>query len=95
MVIDLDRLDRDAIMPVDPLSLFFARGNAAFIRDVVVAGRKIVADGKTTGVDLPTIEKELRTMYRTSVKSYSAFAETWPRFEVPLRHWFEDRCGCG
>jgi cytosine/adenosine deaminase-related metal-dependent hydrolase len=29
VVIDLDRLDRDRIMPVDPLELLFARGNAS------------------------------------------------------------------
>ncbi len=43
IVLDLDRLDRDAIMDVDPLHLLFARGNASYVRDVVVAGRTIVA----------------------------------------------------
>jgi cytosine/adenosine deaminase-related metal-dependent hydrolase len=94
MVIDLERLDRDAFMPVDPLALLFARGNASYIRDVIVAGRTIVADGKPTGVDLPAIEHELRGMYRSSVKSYAAFGEAWPRFDGPLRSWFADRCGC-
>src|SRR5258705_348384 len=49
-------LDRDAIMPVDPLQLLFARGNASLVRDVVVDGRTIVHDGKPTGVDLAAIE---------------------------------------
>src|SRR5689334_338577 len=31
--IDLDRLDRDRIMPVDPIDLLFARGNASLVRD--------------------------------------------------------------
>jgi cytosine/adenosine deaminase-related metal-dependent hydrolase len=95
MVVDLATLDRDGIAPVDPLSLLFARGNASFIREVVVAGRKIVADGNPTGVDLPAIETELRAMYRTNVNSYAAFIDAWPRLETPLRQWFEDRCGCG
>jgi len=95
MVIDLDRLDRDAIMPVDPLALLFARGNASSIRDVIVAGRIIVADGKPTGVDLPAIEKELREMYRSSVKNYAAFGEAWSRFEAPLKRWFGGLCDCG
>ena len=42
VTIDLDRLDRDQIMPVDPLDLLFARGNASLVRDVVVDGRTIV-----------------------------------------------------
>ena len=52
VVLDLDRLDRDAIMAVDPLQLLFARGNASLVRDVVVDGRTIVREGKVVGVDL-------------------------------------------
>lgn len=85
---DLDRLDRDAIMPVDSLARLFAR-------DVIVAGRSIVADGEPTGVDVPTIEKELRGMYRNSVKGYAPFADAWPRFESTLSRWFAGACGCG
>ena len=39
VTIDLDRLDRDQIMPVDPIELLFARGNASLVRDVVVDGQ--------------------------------------------------------
>ena len=56
VTIDLDRLDRDQIMPVDPIELLFARGNASLLRDVVVDGRTIVSDGRCLGVDLPAIE---------------------------------------
>jgi cytosine/adenosine deaminase-related metal-dependent hydrolase len=94
IVMDLERLDRDAIMPVDPLSLLFARGNASYIRDVIVAGRTIVADGRPTGVDLPAIENELRDMYRIAVSRYAPFNNAWPRFEGPLKSWFGDRCSC-
>ena len=48
-MLDLDRLDRDAIMDVDPLQLLFARGNAALVRDVVVDGQTIVREGKKFG----------------------------------------------
>jgi cytosine/adenosine deaminase-related metal-dependent hydrolase len=95
ILLDLAALDRDAIAPIDPLALFFVRGNASFIRDVVIAGRKVVAEGQPVGVDLPAMENELRAMSRTSVRSYAAFADAWPRLETPLRRWFEDRCGCG
>ena len=50
------RLDRDQIMPIDPIDLLFARGNASLLRDVVVDGRPIVNEGRCTGVDLPAIE---------------------------------------
>ena len=68
VTVDLDRLDRDQIMPVDPIELLFARGNASLVRDVVVDGRTIVQDGRCTGVDLPAIEQELRGIYRASAR---------------------------
>ena len=64
VTVDLDRLDRDQIMPVDAIDLLFARGNASLLRDVVVDGRTIVSGGRCIGVDLPAIEQELRGIYR-------------------------------
>ena len=69
VTIDLDRLDRDQIMPVDAIDLLFARGNASLLRDVVVDGRTIVSEGRCTGVDLPAVEQELRGIYRANAKA--------------------------
>jgi hypothetical protein len=94
-VLDLDRLDRDAIMPVDPLELLFARGNASMVRDVVVDGRTIVRDGKPTGVDLPAIEQELRGMYRDGVRQFGRLERAWAPLAGALGGWFEGQLGCG
>jgi cytosine/adenosine deaminase-related metal-dependent hydrolase len=95
VVIDLDRLDRDRIMPVDPLELLFARGNASFVRDVVVDGRTIVCDGKLAGVDLPAIEQELRDLYRSGVKQLGRLEQAWPPLAASLGTWFETQLSCG
>ena len=95
VTLDLDALDRDAIMAVDPLQLLFARGNAALVRDVVVGGRTIVRDGKATGVDLPGIEQQLRGMYREGVKRFEGLQRAWRPLEGELRGWFEGQMGCG
>ncbi len=95
VVLDLDRLDRDAIMEVDPLQLLFARGNAALVRDVVVDGRTIVREGKVVGVDLDAIERELRGMYRTGVKQFGGLQQAWGPLEGALGGWFEGQVGCG
>jgi cytosine/adenosine deaminase-related metal-dependent hydrolase len=95
VVIDLDRLDRDAIMPVDPLELLFARGNASMVRDVVVNGRTIVRDGKPVGVDLAAIEHELRGMYRDGVKQFGRLERAWAPLAGALSHWFDAQLGCG
>jgi hypothetical protein len=94
-VIDLDRLDRDAIMAVDPLELLFARGNASVVRDVVVDGRTIVREGKPTGVDLPAIEQELRGMYRAGIGQFSELERAWAPLAGALGHWFETHLECG
>ncbi|MGA7803217.1 amidohydrolase family protein [Bradyrhizobium sp.] len=94
VTIDLDRLDRDRIMPVDPLALLFARGNASVVKDVVVDGRSIVSNGSCTGVDLPAIETELRTMYRGNVAHYASFERTWQPLSRRLQAWFEQELHC-
>jgi cytosine/adenosine deaminase-related metal-dependent hydrolase len=91
---DLDRLDRDQIMPVDPLDLLFARGNASLLRDVVVDGRLIVSEGRCLGVDLPVIEKELRGIYRAGAKQLSSFQRAWPPLSASLQNWFEAQLDC-
>ncbi len=95
VVLDLDKLDRDAIMDVDPLQLLFARGNAALVRDVVVDGRTIVREGKVTGVDLDAIERELRGMYREGVKQFGGLARAWGPLAGALGGWFEGTVECG
>ncbi len=95
VVLDLDRLDRDRFMDVDPLQLLFARGNASLVRDVVVDGRTIVREGKVAGVDLDAIERELRGMYREGVKQFGGLARAWGPLEGALGSWFESQLECG
>lgn len=94
VVIDLDRLDRDRIMPVDPMALLFARGNASLVKEVVVAGRTIARDGVCVGVDLPAIEDELRAMYRSNVGKLGSFQRMWPSLSDRLSGWFEQQLTC-
>ena len=77
------------IMPVDPIELLFARGNASLLRDVVVDGRTIVSEGRCLGVDLPAIDKELRGIYRANAGKLSGFQRAWPPLSTSLQNWFE------
>lgn len=92
--IDLDHLDRDAIMPVDPLDLLFARGSTACVRDVVVAGRTIVRDGCPTGIELERMEAELRVLFRGNLPRYRGLQAAWPALAAATASWFEPGC-CG
>jgi len=93
-VLDYDRLDRDAVMAVDPVELLFARGNTALVRDVVVAGRFVVVDGEVVGVDLPGIEFELRRRYRAALPRFAALETAWPALSSDLTQWFGEFAGC-
>jgi cytosine/adenosine deaminase-related metal-dependent hydrolase len=94
VVIDLDKLDRDRIMPVDPMALLFARGNASLVKEVVVAGKTIVRDGVPAGVDLPAVEQELRAMYRANAGKFENFQRMWPQLSERLGGWFEQQLTC-
>ena len=94
VTLDLDRLDRDQIMPVDAIDLLFARGNASLLREVVVDGRLVVSEGRCTGVDLPAIEQELRGIYRANAGKLSGLQRAWPSLSPPLQGWFEAQLDC-
>jgi cytosine/adenosine deaminase-related metal-dependent hydrolase len=95
IVIDLDRLDRDALMPVDPLDLLFARGNATHVAEVVVNGRIVARAGQPTGIDLPKMEAELRAAYRDTIKAQAGFLSAWSVLEGEVSRWYTESCGCG
>jgi len=94
IVLDLDKLDRDALMPVDPLDYLFARASAAHVAAVYVAGRQIVQDRKVLGVDIDAIEAELRAHYRRTLPEKAAFLAAWPALEGAVAAHYRDRLGC-
>jgi cytosine/adenosine deaminase-related metal-dependent hydrolase len=77
LVINLDRLDRDAVSPVEPVDLLFARATAAHIEALYVAGRRIVSGGQLTSVDLDAAHAELRAQYRERAPSRAGFLQAW------------------
>ncbi len=93
IILDIGQLDRDAIMPVDPIDLLFARGNSSCVREVVVNGNTICRDGKLTGVDLNAMEAEIRGMYRANVPQFRALEQAWKPLEGALAQWFRHQ-GC-
>jgi len=59
-----------------------------------VDGRKIVSEGRCTGVDLPAIEQELRGIHRTNAKKLSGLQRAWPPLSASLQSWFEAQLDC-
>ncbi len=94
LVLDLDRLDRDAIMPVDPLDLLFARANQSHIAKLYVAGRQVIDEGKLMGVDLEAIHAELRERLRAGLPSRARFLSDWPHLEPAVAAFYRSGGGC-
>ena len=88
VTIDLDRLDRDQIMPVDPMTLLFARGNASLVRDVVVDGRD---DRQRTGA---APASTFRPSSRNCAGSTAPTPRRYPVFNAPGRR-SRRRCRAG
>ncbi len=94
LVLDLDSLDRDAVMPVEPIDLVFARATAAHVARVYVAGREIVRDGRLTCVDLDVVETALRREYRGKMPSRAGFLEAWSQLEPAVVEHYRSGFGC-
>jgi cytosine/adenosine deaminase-related metal-dependent hydrolase len=82
LVLDLGKLDRDAVTPVEPIDLLFARATAAEIDALYVAGRQIVSAGKLANVDLDATHAALRASYRERMPSRAGFLAAWD--PIPL-----------
>ena len=94
LVLDLDRLDRDAVTPVEPIDLVFARANAAHVAELVVAGERIVRDGRLVRADLDAAEAALRRVYRDRIGSKRAFLEAWGDLEPAVIEHYRSGFGC-
>jgi cytosine/adenosine deaminase-related metal-dependent hydrolase len=94
LVLDLDRLDRDAVMPVAPVDLLFSRATMAHVARLFVAGREILRDGRLTGVDLDAVHAVLRENYRRAMPSRAPFLSAWSDLESGVAQFYRRRIGC-
>jgi cytosine/adenosine deaminase-related metal-dependent hydrolase len=94
LVLDLDRLDRDAVMPVEPIDLVFARAHAAHVAELMIGGVEVVRDGKLARVDLAATEDALRASYRESLPSRAGYLDAWTSLEPAVAAHYRNGIGC-
>jgi cytosine/adenosine deaminase-related metal-dependent hydrolase len=94
LVLDLDALDRDAVAPVEPIDLVFARASAAHLAQLLIAGEEIVRDGRLTRVDLDAAESALRSQYRAKMSSRAPFLAAWRDLEPAVAEYYRNGLGC-
>lgn len=94
LLVDRAALDEDALTDVDPLDLLFARASRSQIRELIVAGRSIVRDGKVLGVDLDAVHRALRAHYRAGLKERAGLQAALPALERAIAGHYAVRLGC-
>lgn len=94
LLLDLDRIDWDGIMPLDPAELVFSRGAKGQIADLVVGGRTVVENGALTAFDIAAVEREIRSAYRAGLPSRADFVAAWPSLEPAMIRFYRERLGC-
>jgi cytosine/adenosine deaminase-related metal-dependent hydrolase len=94
LALDLDRLDRDAVMPVDPIDLVFSRANQAHVAHLIVAGRPVVRDGRLTGADLDAIHARLRQAVRQAMPGRAAFLGAFDSLEKNAVNFYHAMIAC-
>ena len=68
LLLDWAALDDDGLLEdIDPINMLFSRATARHIRELIVGGRTIVADGRITGIDLPAIRDEVLSQMRSGM----------------------------
>jgi|TARA_B110000503_G_scaffold142860_1_gene241310 cytosine/adenosine deaminase-related metal-dependent hydrolase len=92
VLLDLNALDRDAVMPVDPRDYIFARAAQTHIVAAYANGRKVLAHGTVLGVDLPALETQLRTAYRVGLSEKAQIKAHWPKIEAAIATFYQGCC---
>jgi len=92
MFLDLDALDRDGLMPVDPRHYLFARASQDHIVELVSGGRTTLKNGKLTGLDLEAVEADLRDRYRAALPATEAARKAFSAIESRVADFYKGCC---
>jgi cytosine/adenosine deaminase-related metal-dependent hydrolase len=93
LLLDWNTLDADKRRPdLDPLDLLFARSRARHIKELIVAGKTIVRDGRVTGIDHPAMNEDLLARLRHGIAQNTTLAAALPDLERAVCDHFETPC---
>ncbi len=94
LVLDWARLTADLIEDVPPVDLLLGRARREHIKDLYVAGRRIVADGKVTGIDLAALEAELLAQLRAARHTTADVRTAMPELRKAIRAHYDGPFFC-
>lgn len=88
VVLDYARMSEDMIEGlVGEAEVVLTRATKAHVREVWVGGRRIVTDGRVTGVDLPAAERELGLQARAGREKMLAMQPMLKRHQGVIADW--------
>lgn len=94
LLLDLEALDRDALLPIDPRALLIMRARREHILGLWVDGRPVISQRRLIGIDATKAEADLRTAYREALPQTAEFRSDWQELRPALATWYRDRMGC-
>ncbi|HEY8553078.1 MAG TPA: amidohydrolase family protein [Burkholderiales bacterium] len=96
LLLQLDEASAD--MPpalYDALSVLHARADGSAVRTLVVAGRKVVEEGRLVGIDLRRVEAELRAQLDAFASELADLRPALARVHAALECFYEAGGHCG
>ncbi len=95
LLLDWETLHDDRVRSdLDPLDILFARATAHHIRELIVAARTVVRDGRVLGIDLPTMRNEVIGRMRAGFAQKHALVAALPALEIAIANHFEPEPPC-
>src|SRR5690606_30900755 len=89
LLLDYAAMAADAIDEVcDETEILLARAASEHVRALIVAGRKVVAEGSVTGLDLPAAERELKAQAKRFAEPLKALRPTLEAYQAGLRRFY-------
>lgn len=92
LLLDLARLDRDRIMPVDPKDYVFSRATKEDIVQLYSRGRLVLDNGAVVGVDLAQLHRRLRVAFHAGLPDMADRIALWPRLEAAIGNHYQGCC---
>lgn len=98
LLLDGERLMDDRLFDdVPPLDVILARAHAGHVRHVIAAGRRIVEDGRLTGIDHLALMAELQARLKASLSPGDTWRTTVRELDAALKPFYlgGGHLGCG
>jgi cytosine/adenosine deaminase-related metal-dependent hydrolase len=96
LLLDWAALDNDGLREdLEPINILFSRATARQIRELIVAGRSIVKDGRVAGIDLPVIRREVLSQMRSGIARNATLVSALSALDSAIaRHYLLDSPCC-